>query len=605
MTLVLPLTLIAYCVLCVRGLGVRDAILSGLLLFGVSVVVFTEVLGALYALRRGPLLLVWCIALLSACWRIRRVHIARQTAPLLDGLILAGIVAVFSVTLLTALASPPNSADALAYHMPRVIYWAQQASVSFFPTSYFNQISLQPLAEFFILQTYLLSGSDRFANLIAWMGSLGCAVGVSLIAGLFGAGRRGQILAALFCVTLPNGILQASGAKNDYLLALWLATMCYFAIRWSRTSDRWDALALSAALGLALFTKATAYLFAPPMLMGTLLVNRRALRVIPALAAGILLLNGPQYWRNFRFSGSPLGYDSAQGDGFFRWRNDTLGWRQTFSNALRNASEQLGARSPVWNQRIYDAVLRAHDALGIGPNDSATTWRWAEFAPPKNSNHEAVANNRWHLLLLLAAAVPFAWRRKDRLAYLISLPLAFLLFCFYLKWQPYSSRMFLPLFVLGSPIVGTALEKLRPATLQMLICLFLLNNARPYLFENWVRPWRGPNSIWKTIRDEQYFNDMGQWDNRASFEQSVAILGSSACDTVGIDISHFHVEYPFQALLRGRKPSVRFIHSDVVDGGACAVVCMECASNQSRIDRYAALGPPMQIGRFLLFVPNR
>jgi len=42
-----------------------------------------------------------------------------------------------------------------------------------------------------------------------------------------------------------------------------------------------------------------------------------------------------------------------------------------------------------------------------------------------------------------------------------------------------------------------------------------------------------------------------------------------------------------------------------VDGGACAVVCMECASNQSRIDRYAALGPPMQIGRFLLFVPNR
>jgi len=187
--------------------------------------------------------------------------------------------------------------------------------------------------------------------------------------------------------------------------------------------------------------------------------------------------------------------------------------------------------------------------------------------------------------------------------------LAFVLFCFYLKWQFYLARMFLPLFVLGAPVVGVAAEKLRPVALQAILCLFLLNNARPYLFENWVRPLKGPNSIWRTARDGQYFNDMGQWDNRAAFEQAVAAVDAAGCDQVGIDINQFHVEYPFEALLRERRPGVQFAHTGVnnassrfaKDRTTCAVVCMECAGIKSRMDPYEALGTPRQFGRFLVY----
>jgi len=493
--------------------------------------------------------------------------------------------------------------------MPRIVYWAQAKSVSFFPTSYLSQISLQPLAEYFTLHTYLLSGSDRFGNLVQWIGSIGCAIGVSLIAKLFRATARGQALAALFCSTLPNGILQASGAKNDYLLALWLVAMCYFAILYSQRRERRDLLVTAVALGLALLTKATAYLFAPAMLVAIL--RGRLPRAAPILCAAVLVLNGPQYWRNFELSGSPLGYDSAQGDNFFRFRNETFGWRQTASNLLRNASAQLGARSPQWNQAVYDTVARAHAAIGIDLNDPATTWPWTTFSPPRNSNHEADANNRWHLLLLLAAGGFIASRRREWLGYTLAIPFAFVLFCAYLKWQPFLSRMFLPLFVLGSPLAGLAIEKLRPPALQAVVCLFLLNNARPYLFENWVRPWRGPNSIWKTTRDRQYFNDMDQWGNRSSYEGAVAAMEGSGCNKVGIDISRFQLEYPFQALLRERNTNVQFVHVGVNNASVryerapapspCAVLCMECADAPALIERYRSIGQPIQVGRFMLF----
>jgi len=160
---------------------------------------------------------------------------------------------------------------------------------------------------------------------------------------------------------------------------------------------------------------------------------------------------------------------------------------------------------------------------------------------------------------------------------------------------------------LGAPIVGVAVEKLRPAALQAIVCLFLLNNARPYLFENWVRPLKGQNSIWRTSRDQQYFNDMNQWDNRASFEQAVAAVEASGCESVGIDINHFHVEYPVQVLLRERRPGVRFLHTGVDSAPVsttCAVLCLDCAGMKSTMERYQALGAPRQFGRFLLYFGN-
>jgi hypothetical protein len=571
--LALPAALFAFG-LHVSATGWRERFLRALVVFGAATVLITEMLGAMALLSRAGVLAVWLS--LAAVAAYRRKPLSRFPRP--DAVTAALVAAALAVAVgvaFAAIASAPNSADAMAYHLPRIMYWVQARSVDSFPTSYLNQIMLQPMAEYVALHAYLLSGSDRWTNLVQWSAMWGCVVAVSLIAGALGAQQRGQAIAALMCATIPNGILQASGAKNDYVLGLWLASTLYLGLQCSRLAG--------VAAALALFTKGTAYLYLPPVLALVIYMRgRAALRLLPVFAAATLVLNGPLYWRNFDLSGSPLGFDSAQGDGFFRWRNDRLGWRETLSNALRHTSDQLGGASDAWNRSVHSAVTGVHEIVGIRADDPATTWRWTKYEPPRNSNHETNAQNRWHLLLLLLSAAAL-WRRTW--SYSLAVIGAFLLFCFYLKWQPFQSRMLLPLFVLATPLAGLALERLRPI-LQVTVCLVLLNNARPYLFENWTRPLKGPNTVLRTAAEEEYFNDLTQWNNREQYLRAVQAISNAGCTRVGVDGSLNHIEYPLQALLLARRPDTLFKHVNVKNASSkyephpdfepCAIVCIDC-----------------------------
>lgn len=523
---------------------------------GAFVVALTELLGAAHALTRPALFIAWILFAICIFAIAKRPAFTRPTFS--DSILIALIAAILCVIAFIALKSPPNSTDAMAYHLPRVLFWAQQRSVTFFPTPYLNQIMLQPFTEYLMLQTYVLTGGDHLINLIQWFGCLTSVVAVAAIAKHFGADLRTQLLASLFCATLPNGILQASGAKNDYVLAAWLACTAYFLLRR-------DPVFVGLALGLALGTKATAYIFAPGLILAVAIPSWKYWRVnvksLAPIALCALALNLPQYVRNINLSGSPLGFDSAQGDGKFRWHNDKFGWRATVSNLLRHSTEQLGARSDRWNQGVFNTAVSLHQKLGLDPNDPSTTWVDTKYEPPRNANHETNAPNRWHLamLALCFAVMPL---RNPRLAiYLCGLVAGFLLFCAYLKWQPYMARMFLPLFVLASPAVII----IRPKILQLALVVLLLDTARPYLFENWVRPLRGPNSILRTTRDSQYFNDLHLWNIEAKTREQVEAAAASGCSIIGIDINDLQLEYPFEALLRERNPQARFVHVNVTN----------------------------------------
>ena len=462
----------------------------------------------------------------------------------------------------------------------------------------------------------MLSGGDRFVNLVGAAAFVASIVGVSAIASTLGQGATSQAFAALCCATLPGAILQASGPKNECLVALWLVCLIYFAARG-------DFAFMGLSLALAVATKGTAYVFAPPLIAGMLWIARidgrrlRSAAIAGCLAAGVLLINAPLYVRNLELSGSPLGYDSPFGDGKFRWRNDHPGWKSTVSGALRNVSEQLGSEKPAWNQGVYRAVVGIHRWLGLDPQAPDTTTKLNGYEPPQNTRHESNANNRWQLLVLSVAA-GFAgwcaWKRRDArwLIYAGSLFAAFLLFCWYVRWQQYGARFLLPLLIAGAPLAGLLLGAIRPRVLAVAICLLLLDKARLPVLQNWTRPLRGPRNLFITSREAGYFSDIAYMENRDSYLQAVDLTARSGCRTVGIDIGENQMEYPFQALLLKRDPGIRFVHTGVTNASArhypanreqpCAVLCLDCLGTAGKIALYSSLGPTIPLGRFLLYL---
>ena len=247
------------------------------------------------------------------------------------------------------------------------------------------------------------------------------------------------------------------------------------------------------------------------------------------------------------------------------------------------------------NQGVFETVVSLHAALDIQPNDPGTTWPGEQFTAPKNANHESNAPNRWHLLALIGLACLLP--RQTR-TYAGGVALGFVVFCFYLKWQPFMARMLLPLFVVSAPLAGVL--RFRSASLtaaaQLALCLLLLDSARLPLLQNWVRPIEGPKSVLQVARDDQYFSDLGLWMNQGSYQQSAALLAATGCRTVGIDITNLQLEYPLMALLREKVPHAAFVHTGVENASKryrqpssaapCAVACLDCRNDKARSGLY-------------------
>ncbi|MDX2266963.1 MAG: hypothetical protein NW208_02590 [Bryobacter sp.] len=533
----------------------------------------TETFSYFHVLEFWPVLLVWLGLAGFAVWRLRGVEFRLES----DGVVqvcLAVCAGLWTLEGIAALASAPNSSDAMAYHMPRVVYWIQHKSVENYATEYLNQIMLQPLAEYVVLHLQLLTGGDRLANLGAWLATGGSMLAASLVAEKMGAGVHGQALAAVLVATIPNGVLQASGVKNEALLSFLLLAALYFAL-----AKR--SLALSVAVGLSCLTKGTAYLFAGPLVLFF------APRAVPAVALGVLLVNGPFFTRNIELSGSPLGFSSASADGKYVWKNEPISVRGAGSNLVRHVADQMGERSEAWNQWVYWKVEGLHKRLGWSLDDPCCTWPYTKFAPPKNTSHEADRNNRWHFVLALLAAVYFVWKREFApAALLVAAGLGVLAVAGYLKWQPFMGRMFLPLFALACVPVALWVGRWK-WPLQIVLILFLADHVRLMALQNATRPLRGEKSLFLQAREDTYFNDMVTWEVNDVYKKAIAEVAATGCKMVAVDITWFQLEYPLQAQLLARDKGYRFVHVNTKnpsrkyerrwkDLEPCVLVCLAC-----------------------------
>lgn len=562
-----------------KGYGWRAAFLVAAIFFGCLTTTFIELLSYFHLLTMIGLSFCWAgiIAIvLLLHWKLKKPWKTwgnYNLSPLETGLV-GGISLICLATFVTAIVSPPNNWDSMTYHMSRVVHWLQNRSVEHYPTHILRQIELNPWAEFAIAQFQALSGGDRYANLVQWFSMVGSIVGASLIAEQLGGDRRAQLLTAVTVSTIPMGILQSSSTQNNYVVAFWLVCLAWTGLQFIRGKELKWAVMAGASLGLAVLTKGTAYLFAFPFIVWLAFVvlrdvPRQAAAVIFCLVLPFFLLNMHHYQRNLSVFSSSLGSKEA------KFANEDISAGTLVSNVIRNTAMHFGSPFAGLNAFVGNSVAKLHKGLNIDLNDPKTTLSGTEFNIYKPVRHEDTDGNFLHVvfvassLLTLLFFVSFRKVIPSINGYVFAVAAGFFLFCLALKWQPWSSRLLLPLFVLGAPVIGVIAVKCWRPRLVTPIALVLLLTALPWAFSNVTRPliWISEERkiffpLLTTDRNQLYFvNNPGLYKQ---YEQIAKDIVRQNATNIGLVLGRDTWEYPLWVMIKQLSPSpVRLEHTDV------------------------------------------
>jgi len=540
------------------GGSFRKSLLLAAVSWALWVALGTELLGSAGVLRFGPLAAWWGAPVLLLLARIAVA--ARSLTPIempqlerRDWLIVAPVAVIVAASGAVAVLAPPNNWDAMAYHMPRQIYWLQQHDVEHHLTYEWRQIEMPPLSEFAGLHLMILSGGDRFANLIQWCALVLTLAAASLIARELGAGRKGQLLAAFWAASVPMAYHQASSAKNDLVVALWSCVLALQAleVRRDRTCSAARAAGIGAVAGLLLLTKGTGAIYAAPSLAvaGISLLGRRGLLALSTLAPLVALsLNAGHLNRNFRYFGSVLGTDKGG------YSNETHAPAPLAMNVLRNALLNLGTPSARVNGFV---VRRARDlgrVVGAPIDDRRTNFMAAPFDIPYHPEQDDVAGAPVHAVLAAALAAALLLPRSIlpvSLGAYAAIPYgAFLLFSAVLKWQPWHARLELPAFCLLAPLLGTACAALPRVAAGAAVAALLV--LAPSL-RGGLRPLVGAGNVFVSDRLALMFRSRPELrDASVEVARFVASVGPA---TVALDSVRDNWEYPLQSLILRAAPA--------------------------------------------------
>jgi hypothetical protein len=604
----------------------RRASLRAALVWGSYLVVLTEVLSLVKAVRPLGLSLGWLIPILgSAGWLIRRrrrgtkIDLPNYVPPRAwsDRMLLVGVLVILGITAFLAWYTPPQTWDSLNYHLSRVAHWTQEGAVQPFATGMEKQNLMQPGAELVILNFYILLGGDRLANLVEWLAMLGSLVGVSLIASQLGASIRGQLLTVVFTATLPMGIAQASSTMTDYAVAFWMVCVASESLSIMKRGLKPNALVfISLGAGLALLTKLTAVAYLLPFAAVVLVVSLRRFSVGRSLLMGlaaiiiVVVLNVGYLTRNTLVYGHPVGPSSK----IALHANEIYEPRVLLSNLLRNAALHAGTPWSRVNDWLFTSIYKVHAKLGLDVQDPRTTTvGW--FTVGKPNTGEATAGNPMHALLILVffglmIAVP-KLRGTTAMIYALTVAATFLIFSFLFKWQVFGSRLHLPFFVLFAPVVGFGLRQVIPLNVDRLIAVILLIVSWPWLLSIQSRPLI-PNeqsnigSVLTHTREELYFA-LGQ-HLIEPYTTMTDIILETGCSKVGIMLSGSGAEYPLWVLLGAPDPDLEmeWIVSGTPsesyrqeDFQPCAMICEKCPEEW---EQFSGLPLMYQSGNFRLYI---
>jgi hypothetical protein len=283
-----------------------------------EVVALALFLSAFDAFTRSGIFAAFVLILLGAgaAWILRgapRLTRFRPTVAMPAVLVVLAAVATVAVAYVFALVvgTPPNGWDPLNYHLARAAFWMQAHHIGYIANAYDQRLNFNPPnAEIAISSALALTRNERSAGFVQFFALLACGAGTFALARRTGRSTAAALFGALLLMLTPIVLLQASGSKNDVVVASFLVAAAVFLV--GRTPA--ELVVAAVATALAVGTKFTAAYGLIALLALALVSAPRAAarwRVV-ALAAGAL---AGSYWYvvNAHATGQFLGDQSGTG----------------------------------------------------------------------------------------------------------------------------------------------------------------------------------------------------------------------------------------------------------------------------------------------------
>lgn len=564
--------------------SLRQGFLWGTTLFAFTIFVNTEILSIFNLLTFRAVLIFWMLFALVLFVFIFSKKISFKFFQIhgIDKLSLFFIVLLFVFLLLYAIIAifqAPNNWDSMTYHLPKVMHWIQHQQVSHYATHIGRQVALNPMAEYLILHTILLTGNDYFANLIQFWAMMGTLVTASLIAQNLGANFRGQILAAFISLSIPILILEASSTQNDLVVSYFILQAIWSLMKLKESYQyRWAILS-GLAVGLALLTKSIAYFYLGPWVLFFIIiyVKNRAKRLLWAgmiIVFLVLSINASFLFRNFNLFHRLIPEPDAIATIKNSVSNEIHNLKSFSSNIIRVFGYNLATTSPTYNRILLNNIVGAHRLLEFDINDKRTSFSNFELPFHSKFYSQDYAPNPAHTwLFLLMIPVLYISREKFSKSYFLSLFLGlsgFLLLIFMLKWQPFGTRFQIPFFVMVSIWVAIVLEKLFfvknnffEKFLYGLVLALSLFSAANYIYNSSNLALRGDKSLFSSHKDREELYFTLRPDLYQAYRNLVEEISEYKCKKIYMKLELDDWEYPIWRMLKNRKFEFEIYHKNV------------------------------------------
>lgn len=475
-----------------------------------------------------------------------------------------------------AIVTVPYNWDSMTYHLSRIAYWAQNESVAHYAVEDVRQLSSPVLAEFVNVQVYILSErKDQLLNLLQTGSYILNAFLVFEIARKIGCKEKFALLGTLLFMTMPIAFAEALTTQVDQFATIWFLIFIYYFI------DLFESEKIVFSQGNVLkgivmgLCVSLGYLAKPSVDIGMavlllflfikciyrkdkfIVLAKLTLCVLPFVMLPLI----PELIRNYQtfsaFSDPIAGKRQLVG---------TFAPNYLFINMVKNFAHNFPNiylyDSAEWIAKIVMVLARL---LRVEINDVSISEDGQQYVMNSvpDYGHDTATNPVVMILMVISliyCIMYFKTNKGKGRMYTIYVTISFMIFCAFVRWEPFISRYMLAYLAALCPMIAWQVQEisekdkvllLRQAVVPI-ICFCIITEAFSlirYHQEIWheeasVRPYAYFYHN-KSLK-EDYF-EVTQWTKDNHYQK------------VGLCISSNQFLWPIWSMLEERDIEIQYV----------------------------------------------